>query len=379
MEDSKETPNNNNNKGLVIRVLEALKQASKDLQNDLHNNTPTKSSAAAASAECDTPSVNALLELETESDDLFFDDPKLSPLSRHLSRLKSLIEDLRLHRHDLLLRRRRQISRVAGSIESEIQAWIDRESLGGLVQALRNHDDDDPSAAIDLLSALQRRLSRGGFDRDLQDLVLDAGVLPAVDSVVRDARAPVRVREACAEAVAALVRFNKDVFLVPPMGPTARALVSMASARALAALTSLIVSVKSPFVDEIRSNGDVETIVGLLGPGEDVEIRAGALECAMEMGYYGRKEAVEAMMGAGVVERLVGMERKGGGDGGFGGCVGRFAVQLEVGEGLRGRERRAFKVEILRAVREAVSTDDEDDQALCATIIAEVLWGSTPY
>ncbi|KAK1269023.1 hypothetical protein QJS04_geneDACA006438 [Acorus gramineus] len=368
-----------NYKSLVIRVLEALKQASKDLQIDLHNNTPTKSSSAtaAASADCDSPSVNALLELETESDDLFSGDPKLSPLSRHLSRLKSLIEDLRLHRHDLLLRRRRQISRVAGSIESEIQAWIDRESLGGLVHALRNHDDDDPSAAIDLLSALQHRLSRGGFDRDLQDLVLDAGVLPAVDSVVRDARAPVRVREACAEAVAALVRFNKDVFLVPPMGPTARALVSMASARALAALTSLIVSVKSPLVDEIRSNGDVAKIVGLLGPGEDLEIRARASECVMEMGYYGRKEAVEAMMGAGVVERMVGMER--GGDGGFGGCVGRFAVQLEVGEGLRGKERRAFKVEILRAVREAVSTDDEDDQALCATIIAEVLWGSTPY
>ncbi|KAK1316396.1 hypothetical protein QJS10_CPA05g01400 [Acorus calamus] len=345
MEDPKETSNNDNNKGLVIRVLEALKQASKDLQIDLHNNTTTKSSssaAAAASADCDSPSVNALLELETESDDLFYDDPKLSPLSRHLSRLKSLIEDLRLHRHDLLLRRRRQISRVAGSIESEIQAWIDRESLGGLVHALQDHDDDDPSAAIDLLSALQRRLSRGGFDRDLQHLVLDAGVLPAVESVVRDARAPVRVREACAEAVAALVRFNKDVFLVPPMGPTARALVSMASARALvsmasaralAALTSLIVSVKSPLVDEIRSNGDVEAIVGLLGEGEDLEIRARALECVMEMGYYGRKEAVEAMMGAGVVERMVGMERRGVGIEGLGGALGGSRCSWRWGKG----------------------------------------------
>ncbi|KAK1271449.1 hypothetical protein QJS04_geneDACA014076 [Acorus gramineus] len=69
------------------------------------------------------------------------------------------------------------------------------------------------------------------MEQNERDLVLDAGVLPAVDSIVRDARAPVRVREACAEAVAALVRFNKDVFLVPPMGPTARTLVSMASVR----------------------------------------------------------------------------------------------------------------------------------------------------
>jgi len=48
-------------------------------------------------------------------------------------------------------------------------------------------------------------------------------------------------------------------------------------------------------------------------------------------------------------------------------------VQLEVGEGLRQRERRAFKQEILVRVREACVSDAE-----AATIIAEVLWGSSP-
>jgi hypothetical protein len=57
----------------------------------------------------------------------------------------------------------------------------------------------------------------------------------------------------------------------------------------------------------------------------------------------------------------------------FASCVARFAVQLEVGEGLRQRERRAFKQEILKTVRNACVSNAE-----AATIVAEVLWGSSP-
>ena len=57
----------------------------------------------------------------------------------------------------------------------------------------------------------------------------------------------------------------------------------------------------------------------------------------------------------------------------FASIVARFAVQLEVGEGLRQREKRAFKLEILSRVRETCSCDAE-----AATIVAEVLWGSSP-
>lgn len=57
----------------------------------------------------------------------------------------------------------------------------------------------------------------------------------------------------------------------------------------------------------------------------------------------------------------------------FASCVARFAVQLEVGEGLRQREKRAFKPEILIRVRDASVSEAE-----AATIAAEVLWGSSP-
>ncbi|CAL1412006.1 unnamed protein product [Linum trigynum] len=136
-----------------------------------------------------------------------------------------------------------------------------------------------------------------------------------------------------------------------------------------------------------------------------------AMDCVLEMGYFGRKEAIDAMLGEGLIEKLlelqrselggdlIGMERfdsdsefdsdsDGGGEGQkkkkrkekgflerhpFASCVARFAVQLEVGEGLRQREKRALKPEILRRVKEGCVSDAE-----ATTIVAEVLWGSSP-
>lgn len=57
----------------------------------------------------------------------------------------------------------------------------------------------------------------------------------------------------------------------------------------------------------------------------------------------------------------------------FASCVARFAVQLEVGEGLRQRERRSLKQEILGRLKAVCVSDAE-----AATIMAEVLWGSSP-
>lgn len=54
----------------------------------------------------------------------------------------------------------------------------------------------------------------------------------------------------------------------------------------------------------------------------------------------------------------------------FASAVARFAIQLEIGQGLRQREKRALKQEIIRRVREAIPSDAE-----VATILAEVLWG----
>ncbi|XP_059286117.1 uncharacterized protein LOC132039634 [Lycium ferocissimum] len=133
-----------------------------------------------------------------------------------------------------------------------------------------------------------------------------------------------------------------------------------------------------------------------------------AMDCVLEIGYFGRKEAVEAMLNCGLIKKLVELQRSEvGGDlidlekahqkieeenqeqgmkkkrgyrekrylerHPFASCVARFAVQLEVGEGLRQREKRGFKQEILKKIREACDTDAE-----AATIVAEVLWGSSP-
>ncbi|KAF5776448.1 hypothetical protein HanXRQr2_Chr12g0524401 [Helianthus annuus] len=78
------------------------------------------------------------------------------------------------------------------------------------------------------------------------------------------------------------------------------------------------------------------------------------------------------MLEADLVKRLVELQRCENGDV-FGSCVARFAVQLEVGEGLRQREKRELKQEVLKRVREVSVCEAE-----AATIIAEVLWGASP-
>ncbi|XP_027332341.1 uncharacterized protein LOC113847435 isoform X3 [Abrus precatorius] len=328
----------------IVEVLEALKQASHDIQQ--HHSS-------------DSPSVKALLELQT----ILASDPNLSALSNHLNRLKTLVHTLNRSNglRSFLTRplSTHSLARVAASIESEIQAWIDRETLHTLSASLNNPLDDEDEL-VSLLTQFQDRVSQG-FNRELQDLVLKLKLFPSLQSVLLDAKCSNRVRERTGLAVAALIRFNKDVFVGEVlMGPTVRALLSMASPLSL----------------------------------EDLQLRVLGFECLLEIGYFGRKEAVEAMLKEGVVKKLMELQRseKGGDLIGldravekkervsgflekhpFASCVARFAVQLEVGEGLRQREKRAFKPEILVRVKEASSSDAE-----AATIVAEVLWGSSP-
>jgi hypothetical protein len=170
----------------------------------------------------------------------------------------------------------------------------------------------------------------------------------------------------------------------------------MASWKSMKVLCSLIKSIKSPLVDEIESNGEIPKIISFLDY-KDLHLRVVTMDCILEIGYFGRKEAIEAMLREALIKKLVELQRsKLGGDlidigmfdaekergkgetrflenHPFASCVARFAVQLEVGEGLRQRERRAFKQEILKTVRNACVSNAE-----AATIVAEVLWGSSP-
>lgn len=400
MEEASDHPNPQ-----VLTVLEALRQASHHLQTNPTLNSDNSNSSA----------IKALLELETESNSLLSSDPHLSALSRHLSSLKDLVHTLQKSRgHSLtsFLTRRastQSISRVAGSIESEIRAWIDRERVEDLTSALRELADDDE--LVKLLTQFENRVSQG-FSHELQDLILKSKVFSLLESVLCNPNCSKKIREHSGFAVSALIRFNKDVFVGQVlMGRTVLALIAMGSRSSLTVLWSLIKSIKSPLVDEIESNGEIPKIISFFSS-QDLDIRIAAVDCAFEIGYYGRKEAIEAMLKEGVIEKLLELQRSEMGgiliemgwfneeenrksfDGvdiegirrsrdsrekrflethPFASCVARFAVQLEVGEGLRQREKRAFKQEILGLVREACASDAE-----AATIVAEVLWGSSP-
>lgn len=417
MEDSSSPKQEN--KPRVLKVLEALKQASHELQAN-------PSSLLDSDDSSNSSAIKALLELETESDTILSNDPNLSTLSQLLSRLKTLVQTLHDSNNGLsitsFLTRRvstHSASRVAASIESEIQAWIDRETVENLTRSLREqqHQQQQPFSSEDelakLLTQFEDRVSEG-FNRELQDLILKSKLFPSLESILcnPDSAISRRIREHSALAIAALIRFNKDVFVGEVlMGPTVKALITMASSHSISVLCSLIRSIKSPLVDEIESNGQIPKIISLLSS-QDLQIRVLAFDCVLEIGYFGRKEAIDAMLEEDLIRKLVELQRSElGGDlidlgrfendqqhkqdeddqkkekkrkeskssrkgflesHPFASCVARFWVQLEVGEGLRQREKRAFKQQILVRVREASLSDAE-----VATIVAEVLWGSS--
>ncbi|THU69705.1 hypothetical protein C4D60_Mb08t17200 [Musa balbisiana] len=418
----------------LLKALEALKKASKEIEAN------PVGAAEKGDDGCDSPSMKALLQLQSGSCDLLSGDPQLANLSNLLNRLRCLASSICSSscRDDgacgrtgggkggilgsirwLRSSHSHEISRVARSIGAEIQSWIDRESADRLVSALRSISpivapggdvEEEEEEGEALVQALQARVSQG-FDRGLQDVLLRSGAFAAVESALADAAAPKRVRECAATAVLALVRFNKAVFVGPVlMGPTVGALVSMssasASAAALRALNGLIRAIRSPLVDELHARGHIPRLVSLLGGSVAVEVRILALDWALEIGYFGRKEAIDAMIAEGLIKRLTALQRSdlggaliemdGGGRGAvpvgqlrrgrgvgeeerqflqarpFASCVSRWAVQVEVGEGLRQREKREIKREVVARVREATASEAE-----VATALAEVLWGST--
>ncbi|KAJ1281482.1 hypothetical protein BS78_04G309300 [Paspalum vaginatum] len=387
-----------------LEVLEALRDAARRVETGEGNG----------------PALQALLALEAGADDLLSGDyPNLSALRRLLSRLRALscsADDPYPPQRGVVVagalrercRRcaaRRGLARVAGAVAVEIQAWVDRETVARLVAALRRPGGAGAGAARALLARLEARLlsAAGRFDPRLQRALLRHGVFPAVEARLGDPD-PGGVGDGCAAAVLALVRFNKDVFVGPVlMGPGVGALVASAagSPAPLRALNGLVAAIRSPLVDELHARGDLPRLVApLCAP--DPRVRALALEFALRVGYYGRREVVDALLAEGLVKRLLCLQRSdlggsladtdsnSGADekpdaecGGrlpeseserpFVSAVARFAVQVEVGEGLSQREKRQTKLEILRRVREAAVSPAEE-----ATVLTEVLWGATP-
>ncbi|KAK3155562.1 hypothetical protein QOZ80_2BG0204790 [Eleusine coracana subsp. coracana] len=402
-----------------LKVLRALRDAARSVE---------------AGEDRGGPALHALLALEAGADDLLSGDPSLSALRRHLHRLRALWCSLDLSRgvtgeeggcalsFSSSLRARwkrwsdrRGIARAAGGIAAEIQAWIDRELVARLVAALLRRSD---AYARFLLAELESRLllSVGRrFDPRLQRALLQHGVFAAVESRLGE---PGGVGDGCAAATLALVRFNKDVFVGPVlMGRAVGALVASASEPALRALDGLLAAIRSPLVDELHARGDLPRLVALLSTcaPDPPRVRVPAFDLALRVAYYGRKEVVDALLAEGIVKRLLSLQRSDlGGSlldapccsprhkpadgttfllaclpawwaedcGGaaalaseerpFASAVARFAVQVEIGEGLSPREKRETKLEILRRVKEAAVSPAEE-----ATVLTEVLWGAT--
>ncbi|KAL5786026.1 hypothetical protein ACOSQ2_008418 [Xanthoceras sorbifolium] len=392
--------------GHVLTQLETLKRASRDLQN---NTIFTSNDSHHAS-------IKPLLHLESKADSVFSTNPDFSRLNQLLCNLKTLLEKIEklqgfglislLHRQII----RYKISQVAYAIEREIQACIDRESVQNLVKTLEKSSDHEEEEKIGVLIEFIKRVSRG-FDGDFQDLILKAKVFSILELLLCDSTCcSKRVREHVSLAVAALAGFNRNVFVgLILMGPTIHALIYMKSSCSIQVLCSLINLVRSPLIDEIHSRGEITEIISLLSF-NDLSTQVAALDCICQIAYFGRREVVESMIREGlIINKLMELQRSksrddpsliintdlqsSGGDCDsvviceenvepsvlsddpppFSNPVSRFAVQVEVGEGLSSKEKIEMKLEILKRVREASVSEAET-----ASIVAEVLWGSSP-
>ena len=366
-------PHNHHQPNRILTLLDALKQAS------MHLHTTTNPlSSFLFKTDHSNAAIEALLELEPKAQALFSTDPSLRTLSHTLSNLKTLIHSHRHHGGGGFLRRQIaafKISKLARSLESEIQAYVDRVTVMDLVKTLLRKEANEDEK-INALVAFEERLSQG-FDLGFQELILRAKVFPILEQTLLLDTSK-RVREQSAFAIEALVKFNKNVFVgLVLMGRTVKALVDMASSSSIRVLSSLVKFIRSPLVDEMLCGGEIPRIISFLKT-RDIAVCGAALECVLEIAYIGRREVIEAMLEDNLIKILMELQRSDSRDdvaGGFdfGGCVSRFSVQVEVGEGLSPEEKREVKLEILRMVKETSLSEAE-----AASVSAEILWGSSP-
>lgn len=364
------------------------------------------------------------------------------------------------------------ISNVANAMESEINLWLDRQNIEHLLKLL-----DSPGCKeeeiIDALGVFEAKVKEG-YNPELQDVILSLRVFESLTCLFSrpESWSPRVLREA-AFALAALVHFNKDVFVsqVLMLGVVENFLSMVKDSSDLSigivsVIGSLVTAGKGAVVDEIHAHGGVSKIVALLEDKRE-EMKVVAIECLFEIAYYGQKEVIEAMLEDDIVGKLAHLQQSQAGgnlidlpmhferkesassllsshhdsqsdlDPGnsmgsgsitspqkdpqdclenveeesedeakssppisrrsaenflesvksgdeqhymaveefwqkhpFASAVSRFAIQLEIGQGLRKREKRALKQEILKRVRQVAPSDAD-----VATIFSEVLWG----
>ncbi|KAJ4850007.1 hypothetical protein Tsubulata_016243 [Turnera subulata] len=359
--------------------------------------------------------IEAISGIESEAGEDLSSEPNLLKLCQLLEELKTQLEKLKRFQ-DYSLKSlvyhqftKYEIYQLSFAVEAEIQAFIDRDFVQNIVRTLLEEDPEEEEV-LGALKELEERVSQG-FDREFQELILRGKVFSILEWLICESTFSKRAKGQAALVVVALVRFNRDVFVgLVLMGPIVQALISIASSISIRVLCSLIQLIRIPMVDKIELDGEITTIMGLLSS-RDLSVTIAAVDCVYEIAYFGRKEVIDVMLEQGLIEKLLELQRSvhgdnlketcradGGNIGGiheecsksdmklletegeknegnwpFASCVARFAVQVEVGEGLEKKEKKEFKREVLRRVREASISEAE-----AATIIAEVLWGSSP-
>ncbi|KAB2619046.1 hypothetical protein D8674_014915 [Pyrus ussuriensis x Pyrus communis] len=335
----------------VHPLLESLKKASKDLQSNpisiIYNNYDINAA------------IEALLELGTKADPIISGDPSLFTLNQLLSNLKTLLEKLqKLQGYGL-----RSLSPPPSHqlqdfpnwvrLEAEVQAHIDRKNVWGFVKTMEEDSEDDWK--VKALMILENRLNQG-FDKDYQELILRAKVFSILEFITYRA----------ALAVLALVKFNKDVFVgLVLMGPIVRALIQMGSSCSIQVLTWLVKIIRTPLVDESMEKS------------QELSASWGRMTWRFERRDELRSDRIDAWED--LIEKLMNLQRletkmeEGEGKFPFSRCVAGLQCWWRLAGLEEQSEKRGFKMEILRRVREASVSDAE-----AASVVAEVLWGSSP-
>lgn len=358
-------------------LLQALKNASKDLQNNpifvlSRNQTDPKAA------------IETLLELSTKANAILSSDPSLFNISHSLTNVRELLRDLEnFQGYGILSIFYRQItkykiSQIGYEIEAQLQAYIDRETVFDTVQSLEEESEDEDEK-IAVLIEFKNRVKRG-FDRDYQELILKAEIFSVLEAMLCFSKCSNRLKDEAALAVLALIEFNKDVFVgMVFMGSTIPSLISIASSSSIRILSSLITRIKTPLIDELQHRKQIPRIINLLSS-ENLSASMAAMNCLFEIAFYGSEEVIGAMLEEELVQKLMELQRLNFGsdsrneDVAFADCVQRFALQIEMGEGVENKkEKEEFKLEILEIVRK-VSVSDEE----AASIVPEILWGSSP-
>lgn len=372
-------------------LLEAIKKAAEDLKTipiPLYSTT-------------NFIAIRTILHLENQLKFMFFNDPILSSLLGLLKNLKTQFDKIQisqgygirsLYNNQIA---NHEVSKIASLIEVQIQLWIDQESIRKLKLLLLDLKGEEENLN-DALVRFQHRLS-SGFDSNLQELILKSKLFPILESIVCDSNRSKKVRDKSSRAILALVEFNKDVFVGQVlMGNTIEALVSMAYCDSIKVLASLVKLIKIPLVYEIEESHYIPKITSLLSS-KNLLNQLAAMECVLELAYFARKDAIEAMLEDGLINKLLELQKlETFNDSGenigiscemnnesentilvencpFKTCLIRFVRKLEMGEGLEKEEKRELKLQILKKIREASGS------ALEATsIIADVLWCSSP-